>query len=160
MATARKRYDNQVLRDIENDARTFFLRFEKNLHKRMPRAIARILRITAVEPGPPVYPLMNKMTPRQRRYVWAKINEQGGPPIERTGAVLAGYEVGLETYADGGQIQLTNDNPAAPFVVGDYQQGFLRDNGWIQVDSVQEPNEDIAYEAVADAFDDTVRETL
>lgn len=134
--------------------------FSDNIRDRQPTILRRVVAITAIIPPPPAYPIMSKMTPKQRRKVWALINEQGGPPTVRTGAVLDAYDIAIIPNGSKGEVLLTNNNPAAPYVVGELQQGFHADTGYIKVDTVQPQNEAIVLEEAGYAFDDAVAELI
>lgn len=152
--------DTRPLDEIGAGVRTLKPRFRAKLQRRMPSVRTKVLAITAVEPGPPSYPITTRMTLRQRRAFWATNGFGAGIPTQRTGAILEAYEVTLEISPAGGQIILDNPHPAADYVVGEHQQDFHADTGYIQIDSVQAQNEEIALEAVVMSWDDTVLEAL
>jgi hypothetical protein len=99
---------------------------------------SRILAQLRQEPGPASdhYPLRWKSA-RQRRYVMAKLRQEGNLPYERTGRLLDSYEFNLIEDTSGGAImEVRNTDPKAQFVVGDQVQPMFLDIGWIQVSDV------------------------
>lgn len=147
---------------ISESAKVLPARFQKNLAKRMPRLKADILTVTAITPGPVVYPIRWK-SERQRRAFFATQGFGRGVPTKRMqepGGVLGGYDVTLQASVDSGQIDLTNDYPGAIYIVGEFQQPFLAINGWLPVDDVMPLNQVFAVDAVFDVWDQTVQEVL
>ena len=95
---------------------------------------ARLLDQLRVTPPRPRYPL-RWTSERQRRFVMAKLREQGTLPYQRTGAYVDGYRVDERLGPRRGRITLRNTTPYAPFVggrfdTGAWQQGFHADTGW------------------------------
>lgn len=122
------------------------------LQARMPELKARVLSVTAITPGPPPGPILAKMTVKQRRAFLGTNGFGRGiptPRMQEPGGVLGGYDVTLTRTSYDGQIDLTNDYPGAVFIVGEFQQPFHADTGWIAVDDVQAVNE-IAAREIAD----------
>lgn len=73
------------------------------------------------EPGKPTYPLVWR-SPKQRRYVMAKLRREGNLPYQRTHGLARGWKV-KAVYAPANywavqEITVTNDAPYAGFVVG------------------------------------------
>jgi len=147
-------------RDAER-ARILPALFLVNLRKRMKDIKSDILTITTVTPGPVVYPVAWK-TERQRLAFYATDGFGKGIPTGRVhepGGVLGGYDVLLEATPDAGEITLVNTYPNAVFIVGEYQQPFHQNTGWVQVDTVMPQNQVFAVDAAFDVWDQTVRET-
>lgn len=73
------------------------------------------------EPGKPGYPLTWR-SPKQRRFVMAKLRREGNLPYQRTHGLARGWKVNV-IYAPRGNVEITdititNDVPHAGFVVG------------------------------------------
>lgn len=73
------------------------------------------------EPGKPTYPLTWR-SPKQRRYVMAKLRREGNLPYQRTHGLARGWKVNV-IYAPRGNVEITeisvtNSAPNAKFVVG------------------------------------------
>ena len=95
---------------------------------------ARLLDQLRVTPPRPRYPL-RWTSERQRRFVMAKLREQGDLPYRRTGAYAGGYRIDARIAPRRGSVTLRNETPYAPFVggrldTGAWQQGFHVDTGW------------------------------
>lgn len=116
-------------------------------NRQTTRLRRRILDELTTEPPKPTYPLRWR-SERQRRFVMAKLREEGNLPYQRTGALLDGYAVRFVAEGNGGALQITNDTPYAEYVVGDSAQPFHLDNGWVQVADVVAQYEPIVEEAL------------
>jgi hypothetical protein len=105
----------------------------KTAYKRnVGRLRSRILATLKVEPKKPSYPLRWK-SDRQRRAFFATNGFGGGIPYQRSGKLLASYDVQVNDIGDGGIISITNSDPKARFVIGDDAQPMHIDTGWRQV---------------------------
>jgi hypothetical protein len=89
----------------------------------------RLIDDLSVEPPKPTYPLRWK-SDKQRRYVMAKLRAENNLPYQRTGALIKAWKVVLTPDADGSIMTVSNNAPAARYVVGDDQQPFHIDTGW------------------------------
>lgn len=96
-----------------------------------------------VKPGKPKYPI-KWTSPRQRRFVMAKLRREGNLPYKRTDAMINAWDVSFTATIDGGSLTLFNPSESAEFVVGDEQQGFHAETGWYRVDDVQKRISDFA----------------
>ena len=162
--------DDAPLRDVADKARTLPTRFQGKVVAKMPRLKSQVLTITAVRPGPVVYagppsasgnPTLRWKSERQRRAFFASNGFGAGIPYERRagpGDLLGAYDVTLDATDANGTITLTNSDPAAPFVVGEFQQPFHVDTGWLNVDTVQDQNVDAALNTIFDAWNEAVTE--
>lgn len=88
-----------------------------------------LVQLQNTEPGRPHYPIRWK-TERQRRAFFATNGFGQGIPTRRTGNLINSYDLIISSDKDGGELILSNDNPAARFVIGDDQQPFHIDTGW------------------------------
>lgn len=146
---------------ISRGARVLPERFLQNLRRKLPSLREKVLTVTAVIPGPPPGPILSKMTERQRRAFLGTNGFGRGiptPRMEEPGGVLGAYELALNATPDGGQIDLTNPYPGAVFIVGEFQQPFHADTGWLPVDDAMPQNRIFAADTVYDTWDETVRE--
>lgn len=102
------------------------------------RLRSRILRPLQVEP--PLWPANRRRrwkSERQRRAYFATDGFGAGIPYIRTHRLVNSYDVEvIDAPADGGILQVVNNDPKAKFVVGDWAQPMHLDTGWIQVADV------------------------
>lgn len=82
------------------------------------------------KPGAVKYPLVWQ-SPRQRRAYFASNGFGQGIPYRRSDGLINAYKVEV-IYTPGGitSVQVTNDNPAYPFVKGEFQQRMHAITGW------------------------------
>ena len=69
---------------------------------------------------------------KQRRFVMAKLKEEGNLPYRRTNEIVNGWR--FRVNAKGGiniGVEFTNISPKARFVIGGDQQKFHANTGWI-----------------------------
>lgn len=104
------------------------------LKRQESRLKRRILKIVKVEPPPPKPGITKKMTPRQRRAFWATNGFGHGIPYVRTHALVNAWDARFEFEETGGGFVVENTSPAATFVIGDRQQVFHADTGWINAE--------------------------
>lgn len=77
-------------------------------------------------------------TPRQRRYVMAKLRKTGNIPYQRTGAYVKAWKMGFDATEDGGLFSIYNDarnsrgDYIEQYITGIKQQGFHEETGWYQ----------------------------
>ncbi len=143
--------DEQMLRDLIaflHEAPDLFQRKVPSAARRVSRFAQPLLEASA--PPPPTdcypgfpYPLRWKSR-RQQRAFFATDGFGRGIPTERTGALLDSYAVQTNLTDEGGVFEVVNTAPHAPFVIGDDQQPFHEDIGWIQSD------DDPVYEAITE----------
>lgn len=122
------------------------------------RIRSQMLAELRVEPGKPKYPI-RWTSSRQRRAVMAKLRKAGNLPYQRTHELSHGWRVDYTETADGGILTAGNETPYASFVVGDDQQGFHKDTGWLKAPDILEKWSEIVtdrliqtYITVADPF--------
>ena len=105
-----------------------------------PRVAPRLTRVAQEiigrDPGPVKYPIQ-WTSDKQRRAFFATDGFGRGIPTRRTGAYRKGYQVFVVPSPDGFLVVLRNDNPAAAFVGGIWQQPFHQDTGWAKVSDVK-----------------------
>lgn len=157
-------YDPAVLNSLISDIQTAPARFQRNLQRRFPAFKSAVLRNVDVIPGPPRYPIRWK-SERQKRAFFASNGFGRGIPTGRVsepGGVLGGYDVELQAAVGGveaeGQLTLINHYPGAAYIIGEFQQPFHADTGWVQVDTVQAQNETLAVDFITETWDETVFE--
>jgi hypothetical protein len=111
----------------------------KLMQRAMKRRESRLrqlsLRIVRVTPPPAKHPI-RWTSERQRRYVMAKLREENNLPYERTNTLVAAWDAKFQLDGDGGAFALFNTSPVAPFVIGDKQQIFHEDTGWMYAPDV------------------------
>lgn len=98
------------------------------------RLRSRIVTALSTEPGPPNYPIRWK-SEKQRRYVMAKLKEEGNLPYQRTHALAEGWKAEVAQDGEGGIMTVSNKSPIARYVQGDDAQPFHLDR-WTQVGNV------------------------
>lgn len=89
-------------------------------------AAEQMRRRLSKEPGTPKYPIRWK-SPKQRRYVMAKLREQNNLPYQRTHQQAAGWTVTVDDPLD---VLVKNSDPATRYVQGEDQQPYHIDTGW------------------------------
>lgn len=159
MIRADIRVDTDVLDAIRETAQDAPQRMSRAYSRAVSGLRTQLLNDLQQEPGPPQYPITTRMTPRQRRAFWATNGFGRGIPTQRSGALAAGYDVELLERDNGGLLQITNDAPYAPFVVGELQQGFHADTGWQPVDVVAARYEEVATDVLAETWLNVVEGT-
>lgn len=128
-------FDTEALILTDQRVRASPKLMERALKRQQTRLRTRALRIVRVVPGKPHYPL-RWASQKQRRKVMAMLREQNNLPYQRTGALEAAWEAMFSFTEDGGAFILENTSPAAVFVIGERQQLFHADTGWIYAPSV------------------------
>lgn len=99
----------------------------------LPKVRDRARVVLSVMPGRPHYPLA-WTSERQRRFVMAKLRRENNLPYQRTGRMVAAWRTETAPIDAGIAIMISNNSPAAPYVVGNRQQRYHRQTGWYQVD--------------------------
>lgn len=158
MYSAKITVPTDVLDAIADTARRSPKLMQTAYERATRRLRSQMLEKLREEPGKPKYPIRWK-SERQRRYVLAKLREDGNLPYERTGALLKAWRVVMEADGSGGIMTVENTSPSARYVVGDDAQPFHLDTGWVQgadvVSEFRPVAEDILIETwftVADPF--------
>jgi hypothetical protein len=105
------------------------------LKRRQPRLKKLAVSIVAVEPGPVHHPIRWK-SERQRRAYFATDGFGQGIPYQRTGALNQAWDAKFEFDADGGDFVIENTSPIATYVIGDDQQPYHEQTGWIKAQEV------------------------
>ncbi len=100
------------------------------MKRQQPRLRRRVLKIVAVEPGRPSYPL-RWASAKQRRYVMAKLRREGNLPYQRTHELVQAWDAKFEFSEDGGAFVVENTSAKAQWVVGADQQPYHADTGWV-----------------------------
>lgn len=129
--------DDTAVRLVEEGARTSPGRMKTAYRRNIGRLRVRVLNRLTVEP--PKWPAGKKrdwQSERQRRAYWATNGFGGGIPTQRTGKLLASYDVKLLDIADGGVLSITNSDPKARFVIGDDAQRMHIATGYVQIKTV------------------------
>jgi hypothetical protein len=129
-------FDRNVFIDAQRNLVNSPKLLQRAMKRRQPRLKKLTLAIVAVEPGLPKPGITKKMTPRQRRAFWATDGFGHGIPYRRTGALTEAWDAQFVFDADGGSFVIENTSPIATYVIGDQQQVFHRDTGWIDAEEV------------------------
>lgn len=127
--------DDDIIRAIEDALKTAPGRMKTAYRRNVGRLRSRILAKLKVEPKKPTYPLRWK-SDKQRRFVMAKLRQEGNLPYQRTGQLLASYDVQVSDIGETSILSIVNRDPKARFVIGDDAQPFHIDTGWKQVANV------------------------
>jgi hypothetical protein len=108
---------------------------QRAMKRRESRLRQLTLRIVKVEPPPAKHPI-RWTSERQRRYVLAKLREEGDLPYQRTHELINAWDAKFQLDGDGGSFAMFNTSPVAPFVIGDRQQIMHEDTGWMYAPEV------------------------
>lgn len=127
--------DNDILEAIKDGIRQSPARMRIAYRRNVGRLKGRILAKLKVVPNAPKYPIRWK-SERQRRAFFATDGFGGGIPYQRTNKLVNSYDVRMVDTAEGAIISVTNSDPKAQFVVGDWAQPFHLDTGWVQMADV------------------------
>lgn len=123
--------DDDIILAIEAALKTSPGRMKTAYKRAVSRLRSRILQRLKIEPNKPTYPLRWK-SEKQRRAFFATNGFGNGIPYQRTGKLLASYDVSVLDTNDGGVLSIVNSDPKARFVIGDDAQPMHLDTGWIQ----------------------------
>lgn len=115
--------DTDILQAIAEQAQKTPKLMQTAYDRATRRLRSRIVETLSTEPGPPQYPIRWK-SQKQRRYVMAKLREEGNLPYQRTHALSEGWKAAIEQDGSGGIMTVTNKSPVAQYVQGDYAQPF------------------------------------
>jgi hypothetical protein len=86
-------------------------------------------RLATRTPGQVKYPIQ-WTSEKQRKAFFATDGFGHGIPYKRTGQLMRSWEVVTDVTRDGMWMSVRNRAPAAPFVVGGWQQGYHATTGW------------------------------
>lgn len=102
------------------------------MKRNVGRLKKRILAVRRKEPPPAsrAYPLPFT-SDKQRRAFFATKGFGHGIPYRRTGALAEAWDLQVVSSERGGEINITNDNPAAEFVYGVHRQRMFDKIGWL-----------------------------
>ena len=128
-------FDINALIDAERNLVNSPKLLQRAMKRRQPRLKKLALSIVAVEPGKPQYPIRWKSRKQQRAY-FATDGFGHGIPYQRTGDLVAAWDAKFVFDADGGSFVIENTSPIATYVIGDNQQPFHADTGWIDSQEV------------------------
>lgn len=96
------------------------------------RLRSRWLKALRVEPGKPPAGITRLMTPRQRKFVMAKLRREGNLPYQRTHELTKAWDVQVKLAENGsGDITASNSSPIYDFVYGIRRQSFIEAIGWL-----------------------------
>lgn len=134
--------DTELFEDI-----AAFLKQAPDLFNRKMPAVARRVsrfakdRFRQLTPPSPAGKWPNKPYPlrwtsdEQRNYVMMMLKKRGTIPYRRTGRFENSYAIQTELDKKGGGVfNLTNNHPAAKYIIGARQQWFHKDIGWPKLD--------------------------
>lgn len=103
--------------------------YERNSRRLRSRLQSRL----RTEPGRPRYPIRWK-SERQRRAFFATNGFGRDIPTQRTHQLANGWEVSVQSLANGGAIEARNDTVYLRWVEGKDQQPFHSDTEWLLAD--------------------------
>lgn len=124
---------------------------QRALKRAQGRLRSRVLKIVAVEPGKPNYPL-RWASAKQRRYVMAKLRAENNIPYQRTHEFVKAWDAKFKFDADGGAFEVENKSPIARYVVGEDQQPFHSDTGWLNAEEVINDYAQIVMDVYAETW--------
>ena len=128
-------FDTQALIDAERNLVSSPKLMQRALKRRESRLKKLTLSVVQVEPGPPRYPIRWKSRRQQRAY-FATNGFGKGIPYQRTGGLNEAWNVKFSFDADGGDFLIENTSDVATYVIGENQQPFHADTGWIDAAEV------------------------
>jgi hypothetical protein len=138
-----------IQQGIVDSPKTFYTLFNRSLLPTIRRKVQHDLQA----PVPAVHYPLDWQTPRQRRAYFATNGFHHGIPYKRTGGLLRAWKVIPTPLSDKGfGVTIMNDNPAAPFVIGNRQQRMHRRTGWRKVDKQVEDLNAYVQDAAIDAW--------
>lgn len=85
---------------------------------------------------PPAKKPIQWTSEKQRRAFFATNGFGRGIPYRRTGALVEAWDVVAVFTPDSGSITIENNAPSATYVIGDDQQQFHANTGWIKADDI------------------------
>lgn len=144
-------FDAEALNLTDQRVRASPKLMERALKRQQTRLRTRALRIVRVVPGKPHYPL-RWASQKQRRKVMAMLRERGELPYERKGILEAAWEAMFSFTEYGGAFVVENTSPAATFVIGERQQPFHADTGWIYAPRVMDEIAGFVVEAYVETW--------
>lgn len=103
--------------------------------KRSASVMYVALQRVQAEPGAVKRPL-RWASERQRRAFFASKGFGHGIPYKRTGKLAAAWEWQTDFSPGNFAVRLVNPSPIATYVVGEKQQPFHADTGWIKADDI------------------------
>lgn len=133
--------DDDVLKELQKTLGNLPKAFTQRFNRRTAGVRAELLRELQQEPGLPTHPIEWK-SEAQRRYFWAAIAPQyldgeghyTGYP--RSHKLSQAWRVTYTSFDRGAVIAASNDDPARPYVEGDWQQPFHVNTGWLYEEEV------------------------
>jgi hypothetical protein len=128
-------FDRSVFIDAQRNLVNSPKLMQRAMKRRQSRLKKLTLAIVAVEPGTPHYPI-RWASQRQRRAYFATDGFGHGIPYRRTGALTEAWDAQFVFDADGGSFVIENTSPIATYVIGDQQQPWHADTGWIDAEEV------------------------
>lgn len=127
----------RALKKIERNFATAKRNFERALQGKAGQLANRALARIKTEPGAPRYPIQ-WTSPRQRMAFFASNGFGRGIPTQRSGNLLAGWEVAVHRSQGHSEVTLENLVSYMTFVQGFTVQGFHLDTGYVQMGDVQD----------------------
>lgn len=152
-----------IKQTVEVTTNTNDIRVSHQVSQALKQWQSQLLRQLRQEPGKPHYPI-RWTSERQRKYVMAKLRRMGQIPYQRTGALVAAWEVNVNiqqvsrieqwrvevltflTKLGIGSpptappasviVEVSNSSEIEQFVTGIHQQGYHQDTGWYYAPTV------------------------
>ena len=155
-------YDEAAFRRLADAPENLLPRFQETLRRGFPRLRSQVLDIAYVIPGPPQYLIRWKSRKQELAFFRTGGFGRGIPTgrVAEPGGVLGAYDVTLDITATDGSIALSNEYPNAVFILGEHQQPFHVDTGWVNIDTtVQQslaPVDDFVTKSYFDAALDVI----
>ena len=128
-------FDRSIFEQSSKHAVNFPNLMQRSLKRRESRLRQLVLKIVKVEPPSAKHPIRWK-SDKQRRFVMAKLREEGNLPYQRNHDLRDAWDAKFHFDADGGAFLIENTSPIATFVIGDDQQPFHNDTGWLYAPDV------------------------
>lgn len=133
---------------LDKIARAKYPKLMETASKRaISRFRSRLLPVLRAEPGPSKRPV-RWTSPAQRRYVFSQVlkRRKDGSiiPYQRTGRYAASWDITYDVQGENAILAITNSattakgEPLQQYVQGTRQQGFHKDTGWVNTDTILE----------------------
>lgn len=155
-------FKNDVFGDLNKTAQDAPIRFREALKQRSQAVKTQALSVLMTVPGPVVYADNGRLrwkSRQQRIAFFASNGFGGGIPTQRKpepGGVLGAYDVTVNAEGFNGSMFLVNNYPDAQYIIGDDQQPFHADTGWVKIDAAAQEIAPVFTEVVIAAWNEAV----
>ncbi len=152
MSSVNIELDLSALDDLPNAVQHGLTLFNQDMKANvMPKLQRRLINILRVYPKGAKHPIQ-WTSERQRRFVMAKLTREDNLPYQRSGRFGQSWEGKVEWGDLSGSTTITNTSGIGQFMVGDRQQGFHKNTGWISAEEKAEAFMDEAAKEARDAI--------